>query len=151
MISYSQGGRASFCPGSDSKRKHFCRPLKNPLPYCVSIINIQGECILPKIEWVMPFIQFIKFILSSLSSLCRTHRVPTLLWFSPFSPPSSSSPHTKRIINKESHFGYLSTATHISYIVGTRRAPGFIGRWPRWWQRHTEWQIQRQRRGQIFQ
>ena len=43
-----------------------------------------------------------------------------------FSP--SPSPVCKPIINKEPHFGYLSTATHISYIVGTRRAPGFIGR-----------------------
>ena len=48
---------------------------------------------------------------------------------SPPSPPSSSSsPVCKPIINKEPHFGYLSTATHISYIVGMRRASGFIGR-----------------------
>ena len=80
---------------------------------------------------------------------CRIHRVPTLLWL--FSPPSPPPPPCKPIINKEPHFGYLSTATHTSYIVGMRRAPGFIGRWPRRWQRHTEWQIQRQRRGQIFQ
>ena len=67
-----------------------------------------------------------------------------------FSSSPSSSP-CKPIINKEPHFGYLSTATHISYIAGMRTAPGFIGRWPRQWQRHTERQIQRQRRGQISQ
>ena len=81
---------------------------------------------------------------------CRTHRVPTLPWFS--SPSSSSSPsRCKPIIDKQPHSSDFSIATHISYITGKRTLPGFIRRWQRQRQRHTQRQIRGQRQRQNTQ
>ena len=79
--------------------------------------------------------------------ICRTHRVPTLQWL--FPPPSSSSPVTKPIIIKHQYFHDSSITINISYMVGKRTAPGFIWRWQRQRQRHTQRRIQGQR--QSFQ
>ena len=116
-------------------------------------LTILPFCVIKSYSLFFSFWLFISFQYSNPSSYsCGPSLSYVLRCYTSISDgffPSSSP--CKPIINKEPHFGYLSTATHILYIVGMRRAPGFIGRWPRRRQRHTERQIQRQRRGQIFQ
>ena len=121
-----------------------CGPTKPPILdlFAITQYSILSHNKLLSIEyWVLKDTESLYFTISTLWS------VPTLLWF--FPPPPPPSPASKRIINKRTNLGDFSTATDILYIVGMRRAPGFIGRWPRQW--HTQRRMRRQRRGQMFQ